>query len=105
MAFHVGDNSQVLHEPLCIYAPFIEPKASFIEPKTREVACGNFKTIDNVRVTVPSRDLSDTLMSLRSVAGLEIETGEEHLMEITFDGRQNRLAEDLRPRLPIVIYR
>ena len=40
MAFHVGNNSENLTEPLCIYIPFMEPA-------DREIEQGKFKSISN----------------------------------------------------------
>ena len=96
MAFHIGDNSKIIREPLCVYLPFMEPIS-------RKLEKGTFKSVSNVRIFVPVKEMSNTL-SLSSLAeGLEIVCGKEHLMEVTFDGGQSGLSKDLRPKLPLVI--
>jgi len=96
MAFHVGINSETLDEPLCIYMPFVKPVNRIIET-------GTFKSISNVCVYVPLNFMSQTLLALKSAAGIQIKKGKEHLMEVTFDGGKCRLSKDLRPNLPLII--
>ena len=97
MAFHVGDNSRIIEEPLCIYVPFLEPV-------DRSVEQGSLQSISNVRLTVPVSRMSASLKATSKAAGLEVVDGGEHLMEVTFEGGQAGLEEDLRPDLPLVIY-
>jgi len=101
MAFHVGNNSENLIEPLCIYIPFMEPV-------DREVEEGKFKSIRHVHLHVPSESFSEELLIANQVDGFSIESGEEHLMEVTFTGANNGnacgLSEDLRPDLPLIIH-
>jgi hypothetical protein len=96
MAFHVGENSEQVMEPLCIYVPFMDPVA-----RTREE--GKFRSISHVRITLAAASLSDTLAKVSSIDGLEIALGDEHLMEVTFNKGSYALSTDLRPRLPLVI--
>lgn len=97
MAFHVGDNSGQLNEPLCIYVPFVEPDE-------RKVEKGTFQSISKVKVSVPSEFMSDTLSKAGNSDGLEIVLGEEHLMEVTFNIGACGLSKDLRPALPLIIF-
>ena len=97
MAFHVGDNSVQLNEPLCIYVPFVEPDE-------RKVEKGTFQSISKVKVSVPSEFMSDTLSKAGNSDGLEIVLGEEHLMEVTFNIGACGLSKDLRPALPLIIF-
>jgi len=101
MAFHVGNNSENLIEPLCIYIPFMEPV-------DREIEEGKFKSIRHVHLHVPSESFSEELLIANQVDGFSFESGEEHLMEVTFTGANNGnacgLSEDLRPDLPLIIH-
>ena len=96
-AFHVGANSSNLLEPLCIYVPFVEPRKRTLES-------GKFRAISEVLITTPSKPLSDVLGIAGAAAGLTIEHGTEHLMEISFDGRREGRSSDLRPDLPIIVH-
>lgn len=95
-AFHVGDNSEILEEPLCIYAPFVGPVS-------RKEEIGKFKSICNVQVSVPLRKISDTLRTLQTADRLQIELGSEHLVMVTLDSGSSGLSRDFRPDLPIII--
>ncbi|BFM17374.1 hypothetical protein R50073_35570 [Maricurvus nonylphenolicus] len=96
MAFHVGDNSNSIEEPLCIYVPFVEP----VERKVEE---GTFQSISKVKITVPSTFVSDTLLMAGKSEGLEVILGDEHLMEVTFNVGACGMTKDLRPNLPLII--
>jgi len=101
MAFHVGNNSENLNEPLCIYIPFMEPVDRAVEE-------GKFKSISHVHLHVSVEALSQQLLAANQAEGLTVECGKEHLMEITFTGANNGkacgLSKDLRPDLPLIIH-
>lgn len=97
MAFHVANNSSNRLEPLCIYAPFLEPIDREIEP-------GTFKSVSNVRISVPVKSMSKALLQSACAVGLEIKYGKEHLMEVFFDGQLQSKSKDLRPDLPLIVY-
>jgi hypothetical protein len=95
-AFHVGDNSEILEEPLCIYVPFVSPVS-------RKEELGKFKSISNVQVSVPLGKISDTLRTLQTAVRLQIELGSEHLVMVTLDSGSTGLSRDFRPDLPLII--
>lgn len=95
-AFHVGNNSEILEEPLCIYVPFIGPV-------DRKVDEGVFKSISHVQVFVPLVAISETLHTLQSADRLQIEHGSDHLVVVTLDNGRRGLSNDLRPDLPLII--
>ncbi len=96
-AFHVGDNSEILEEPLCIYVPFIGPIY-------RKEEIGKFKSITNVQLSVPLEGISDVLRTLKAADRLQIELGGEHLITITLDGGCSESSRDFRPHLPLIIH-
>ncbi len=98
MAFHVGESSNSLKEPLCIYVPFIDPVKNEPHPK------GAFKFISDVKMTVKLNKKSDVLRAVESAQGLRVECGDEHLLEVTFDKGCLGLSEDLRPHAPLIIH-
>lgn len=95
-AFHVGDNSEILEEPLCIYVPFIGPVS-------RKEEIGTFKSISAVQVSVPLGRMSNTLHTLQTADRLEIELDGEHMLKVTLDDGRKGLSRDLRPDLPLII--
>lgn len=95
-AFHIGDNSEILEEPLCIYAPFITPV-------DRGEESGTLMVLSEVKVFLPLAKASDTLHALQAVDRLKIELGAGHLVVITLDSGRKGIARDLRPDLPLII--
>jgi len=95
-AFHVGNNSEILEEPLCIYVPFIGPVG-------RKKEVGKFKSISHVQLSVPLREISKTLSALQTTDRLQIELGYEHLVVMTLDHGNSGSAKDFRPDLPLII--
>lgn len=82
-AFHVGSNSEIVCEPLCIYVPFYNSEFKPKSPNT-----GIFKTMNNVKIFTPT--ISKTLALAGSAKRLSIELGNEHLMEISFNRLKRR---------------
>ena len=96
MAFHVGDNSSNLHEPLCIHM-------SFMNPPARKTEHGVFKSLSHVKITTPANPLSDVIDVVNSADRVSIVSGKLHLMEVTLDGNRQGLSKDFRPDIPVVI--
>lgn len=95
-AFHVGNNSEILAEPLCFYVPFLEPI-------TRKVETGQFKSISHLKVSVPVHKFSPTLTALNRVERLQLLNADNHFIELTLDQGQSGLMKDFRPELPLII--
>jgi hypothetical protein len=95
-SFHIGENSEILEEPLCIYVPFIEPIS-------RQEEVGKFRSISSVKMSVPLNNISDTLCAVQTADRLEVELGNEHLLRLTLDGGNRGLSRDFRPDLPLII--
>ena len=97
MAFHVGMNSVDLPEPLCIYVPFVEPKA-------RESAKGTFNSLSHVKIHTVCDELSDVLSVADQADRLSVVCGDQHLMEVTLDENARGLSKDFRPGIPLIIH-
>ena len=91
MAFHIGENSTNIHEPLCIYAPFIEPE----ESSSKE---GCLKSISQVTIHLPANGMSSALKKVNSAEGLTIVTGSEHFLEIILDDNREGTTKDFPAR-------
>lgn len=101
-SFFIGENSQHLIEPLCVYAPFIQastPEANIIN-SSKEA----FKYVSHIHISSPTKTLSSVLQIANNAGRLTISTGEEHLMKITFDGNAKENIKDFRPDIPLIIY-
>jgi hypothetical protein len=97
-AFHIGNNSSNLLEPLCIYMPFIEP----LNLTTYQTDT-SFSFISNVHIYTTSTALSDTLQITSTADRLTTSQAEEHLMVIDFDNNRCGLSKDLRPEIPLIV--
>jgi hypothetical protein len=95
--FYVGENSDHIEEPLCIYLP-----ATFSQAK-KSSKTGRFDRVTEVRICFPSRRASPVLESIGECQGLSLVSAEPHLMEITFNGSKERQSRDLRPSLPLIV--
>ena len=101
-AFHVGANSAILAEPLCVYVPFISQikRDKKVKRDKDETPSG---TISKVTVAVAKEDFSDTLKDLSSVNRLAFIKAEEHLVELTLGNGESGEGQDFRPHLPLII--
>jgi len=97
--FHIGDNSDVLDEPLCSLLPSF-PQSASAQPDPAEP----FTTITSVRINVPVTKPSVVLQSLSEMKRVSIHCGEPHLMEIVFGDGIEKQQKDFRPFLPLKIY-
>lgn len=97
MAFHVGNNSTNINEPLCIYVPFIEPVSRTVEK-------GTFKSLSSVKIFTKTDKLSNELTEVNRAERLSIESSKQHLMEVTLDENQKGLSKDFRPDIPLIIH-
>ncbi len=98
--FIVGENSDVLAEPLCICLPQQMPGG-------RRGARPQNPGLDltGLRLGLPVERLSQVLSRLTLCPGFELEPGREHRLELCFNRGAEDLETDFRPRLPLVIRR
>lgn len=95
----IGDNSDLLAEPLCIYMPFEFP---FDPSQIRSDK--PFDTVSEVRVCVPVSAPSTVLDAVSRLEEISLLTDGDHLLELFFnDGIKGQLR-DFRPDLPLVIH-
>lgn len=96
MAFHIGANSGDLHEPLCIYVPFIKPHVRKTHP-------ASFKTLTQITIHTPKGAGSAVLKTLDKADRLSILHSDQHLMTMTLDNHRRGERHDFRPHIPLVI--
>ena len=96
--FVVGDNSELLAEPLCILMPF-DPPAPTGQPLPGEP----FARVTELRIFVPVENPTPVLETVSKVDRISLRTGTAHLLEVVFNHEKERQVRDLRPALPMVI--
>lgn len=94
---HVGANSDRLIEPLLIFAPFIVARSN------AEVAGDNGR-VTGLRISSPENNLSPELSQVAGARGVRLELGKPHLLEVYCESQKPGHI-DMRPDLPLVIYR
>lgn len=94
-----------LQEPMWFFLPFLS--ASVLTEKTQQQPKTHktgFKELSSVTVFIPDdKELSKTGDLANQVAGFNIHAGEQHLLELHFDGVQRGSSQDFRPALPLII--
>ncbi len=97
--FHVGNNSAVVEEPLCICIP-VMPPATANQPLSPEP----FTNVTELQVSAPVDRPSMVLETVARCDRVALTLGEPHHMEIVFNAAQTGQSKDLRPDLPLVIW-
>ena len=96
--FHVGENSDLLEEPLCICIPLgLLPTKSQSQPENPR------ETITEVRISVPIVRPSLTLEAIAKCERISLRLNEPHLLELVFNEEQEGQSKDMTPELPLVV--
>jgi Glyoxalase-like domain len=61
------------------------------------------KKLTAMKITCPAKQLSAAAAVVKNIDHVEIITGTENLMELTFDNNEQHKTSDWRPQLPVVI--
>ena len=96
--FHVGENSDLLEEPLCIYIPFDLPSPA-IQPKQGEP----YTKITELRVIVQVFRPSSVLETINQSDRISLQLGEAHRLEVVFNEEKKGRFKDFRPGLPLIM--
>ncbi len=96
--FHVGENSSLLEEPLCICTP---PNFHLVE--TQLQSSNFFMTLTELRVSVPVTQPSQTLRAISDCEGVSLRLNEPHRLELVFNGGEKGQFKNMAPQLPIVV--
>ncbi len=94
----VGNNSDLLEEPLCV----LMPKGL---PAYTGKTCSNtpFTRVTAVSISLPLREVSPTLEAIATSGRVSLNLNKPHLMEVVFNEATERQTSDLRPSLPLLI--
>jgi len=96
--FLVGENSDVLQEPLCICMPMM-PSA----PAGQPLSPAPFTELTEVSISVPVERPSQVLEFIAQCNRLTLIPGQSHCLDIVFNDAKDGQSRDLRPDLPLVI--
>lgn len=96
--FHIGENSDLLEEPLCICAPFDAPL-----PANQPAPADAFSRVTKVHISVQVTQPSSVLEAIAQCERISLQLDGPHLMEVVFNEEQQGQYRDLRPGLPLVL--
>jgi hypothetical protein len=96
--FHVGENSDLLEEPLCICMPLNMPI-----PKPQLRLANPHMTVTELHLSVPVARPSLTLKAVADCERISLRLNEPHRLELVFNEGEKGNSKDLTPDLPLVI--
>lgn len=96
--FHVGENSDILKEPLCICMPDNLPQRSATRaPENPEW------NLTQLRIDMPEPAPSDPLQQISKCPGIVLELNKPHALELTFNHSVQGFEKDFRTQIPLVL--
>ncbi len=96
--FHVGENSDLLEEPLCICMPLNMPL-----PDAQLRLANPHMTVTELRLSVPVVRPSLTLEAVADCEGISLRLNEPHRLELVFNEEEEGNSKDMAPDLPLVV--
>ena len=96
--FHVGDNTAVAGEPLCICMP-----AGFPPPTAPEPPANLSFELTELIIDVPVREISRPLETVARCDGVTLQLDKPHRMELVFNHGSSGTLHDLTTQLPLVL--
>ena len=96
--FHVGENSDLLEEPLCICVPLDMPL-----PEAQLRLANRHMTVTELRLSVPVVRPSLTLEAVADCEGISLRLNEPHRLELVFNDEEEGKSENMTPNLPLVV--
>ena len=96
--FHVGENSDLLEEPLCICMPLNMPL-----PEDQLRLANRKMTVTELRLSVPVVRPTVTLEAIADCERISLRLNEPHRLEIVFNEEKEGKSKDMTPELPLVV--
>ncbi|MEO0373841.1 MAG: hypothetical protein AAF329_04285 [Cyanobacteria bacterium P01_A01_bin.17] len=96
--FHVGENSDLFNEPLCICMPSNLPP-----PQKQPRLANSHMTVTEVQIGVPVARPSATLEAIAKCSGISLRLNESHRMLLTLNEGKDGQRHDLTPDLPLIV--
>lgn len=96
--FHVGDNSNLFEEPLCICMPRNMPL-----PDAKLRLANPHTTVTGLHFSVPVARPSPALVAIAACGGISLRLNEPHRLELVFNDGREGSSSDMTPELPLVV--
>ena len=96
--FHVGENSDLLEEPLCVFMPPNLPL-----PEAQQKLANPHMSVTELRISVPVVRPSSTLEAIANCERISLRFNEPHRLELIFNEEEDGKAKDMTPELPLVV--
>jgi hypothetical protein len=106
MSFQVGKNVDVFTEPGLFHLPFGR-RADRHPPEQRQplAHAAGLLEISRVELTSPHADhLSPEMSALVNAGLVQVVSGADYVVQLTFDGESRGRRLDFRPTLPLVFH-
>ena len=105
LSFAVGNNSEILTEPMFFQTPFGKrPDQQPIEKRVPFVHPIGIQEITRLELVSPMADYpSPEMRSVLETGQLKLRFGEEYWIELGFDGESQGEHIDFRPEIPLII--
>jgi hypothetical protein len=97
--FHVGENSDLLEEPLCVCMP-----TNLSRPETPSKSENPLWTLTELRISVPVTQPTPPLEAFSKCKGVSLRLNEPHRMEIVFNEKREGRTKDMTLEYPVVIH-
>ena len=91
---HMGHHSDDVAEPACVYLSYAKRQETSPQPD-------GFRLVSALRIFSPTTYPSEILEAVGHAGAVQFLKGEDHLMEIGFEGERNGRVHDFRPGLPL----
>ena len=96
--FQVGENSDLLEEPLCICMPIGLPQAE-AQPKSANLDWN----LSELRISVPVIHPSLTLEAISNCDGIVLKLNEPHRLEVIFNDGKEGESKSMNNEFPLVL--
>ncbi len=96
--FHVGENSELLDEPLCIVMPQLPSRPDIPASQQNE----NW-TLTQLILSFPGSEMSKTLQTVSHCPGLTLLQGKPLHMQVEFNHNKMKQSKNLMPEFPLTI--
>ena len=95
--FLVGENSDLLEEPLCICMP-----RNLSRPNNHNQTDNPLWSLTELRISVPTLSPSLPLETISNCEGIRLQLNAPHKLELVFNEEKSGLSLDFRPDLPLI---
>jgi hypothetical protein len=105
MCLYVANNSTDPAEPLLVYLPYRSRADQYSGDRRQPITHRTgFRELTSVRVSLKkTASYSKPLSDIEALCGIHLIRGDEHLIELGFDGETKGESADFCPLLPLIM--